>query len=30
VRNRFGSKSIARGLLLGQDPAGITMPLLPG
>ena len=28
VRDRFGSKAITRGVLLGRDP-GLTMPLLP-
>jgi len=28
VRDRFGSKSITRGVLVGRD-AGIVMPLLP-
>jgi DNA polymerase IV len=28
VRDRFGSKAITRGILLGRDP-GLTMPLLP-
>ncbi|HET6548590.1 MAG TPA: DNA polymerase IV [Solirubrobacter sp.] len=28
VRDRFGSKSITRGVLVGRDP-GIVMPLLP-
>jgi DNA polymerase-4 len=28
VRDRFGSKSITRGVLVGQDP-GISVPLLP-
>jgi DNA polymerase-4 len=28
VRDRFGTKSITRGVLLGRDP-GIVMPLLP-
>jgi DNA polymerase-4 len=28
VRDRFGSKAITRGVLLGRDP-GFTMPLLP-
>jgi DNA polymerase-4 len=28
VRNRYGSKAITRGLLVGRDP-GISMPLLP-
>ena len=28
VRDRFGSRAITRGVLLGRDP-GLTMPLLP-
>jgi DNA polymerase IV len=28
VRDRFGSKSITRGVLVGSDP-GISVPLLP-
>ena len=28
VRERFGSKAITRGVLLGRD-SGIEMPLLP-
>jgi DNA polymerase-4 len=28
VRDRYGSKSITRGVLVGRDP-GIAMPLLP-
>jgi DNA polymerase-4 len=28
VRERYGSRAITRGLLVGRDP-GISMPLLP-
>ncbi len=28
VRDRFGSRAITRGVLLGKDP-GIEMPMLP-
>jgi DNA polymerase-4 len=28
VRDRYGSRSITRGVLVGRDP-GIAMPLLP-
>ena len=28
VRDRFGSESITRGVLVGRDP-GISVPLLP-